>query len=421
MNALKIFFRKYRILLTVVLFAIVFNACQDQELTTIEPRDDIMQSTYGVIPGKYIVVLKERNFDNLRTIDDYRARTEIVRNISMNILAANNIDVENLEHVYSVALQGFAAEMSDSHADLLRQDPGVKYVEQDQFYTLAPPGRGKPGGGGDGDDDTPTQTTPWGIKRVNGGVAYSGNVAWIIDTGIDLDHPDLNVDVRRSVSFLGGRDAKDPDDAHGHGTHVAGTVAAINNSIGVIGVAAGATVISVRVLDRRGSGTVSGVIAGVDHVAGNGSSGDVANMSLGGGYSLALNDAVINASAKVKFAIAAGNSSDDAINYSPASASYSYSSDELILIKNPNIFTVSAMSFGDLWASFSNFGPWVNYCVPGVGVESTWKKGGYKTISGTSMAAPHIAGVLLLGNISTDGLVNGDPDGEPDPIGVHIE
>jgi subtilisin family serine protease len=200
-----------------------------------------------------------------------------------------------------------------------------------------------------------------------------------------------------------------PDDQNGHGTHVAGTVAAIDNSIGVVGVAAGATVISVRVLDRRGSGSYSGVIAGIDHVAANGKTGDVANMSLGGGFSQTLNDAVIAAAAKgIKFSLAAGNESTSAINKSPASA------------EGTNIFTVSAMASGDLWASYSNYGnPPVDYCAPGSAIYSTWKDGGYNTISGTSMAAPHVAGLLLLGNTKTDGFVKNDADGNADPILVY--
>ncbi|HEX6890079.1 MAG TPA: S8 family serine peptidase, partial [Chryseolinea sp.] len=259
---------------------------------------------------------------------------------------------------------------------------------------------------------TAPQETPWGITRVNGVSNYTGSgVAWILDTGIDLDHPDLNVDASRSVSFLtsGGPSAASPDDENGHGSHVAGTIGAINNSIGVIGVAPGATVISVRVLNRQGSGTLSGVIAGVDHVGSYGSRGDVANMSLGGSASQALDDAVIAASANgVKFCLAAGNESDDANNHSPARANGS------------NIFTISAMRQGDSWASFSNFGnPPIDYCAPGVSVKSTWKSGGYNTISGTSMATPHAAGVLLLGSARTSGTVSGDPDGNPDPIIAH--
>lgn len=130
-----------------------------------------------------------------------------------------------------------------------------------------------------------------------------------------MTHPDLNVDLDRSVSFLGGRNANNPNDGNDHGTHVAGTVAAINNGVSVIGVAARATVVAVRVLDSRGSGSYFWVIAGVDYVAANGSVGDAANMSLGGPKNSALNDAVIAASTKVKFALAAGNESDDADNH----------------------------------------------------------------------------------------------------------
>jgi subtilisin family serine protease len=263
----------------------------------------------------------------------------------------------------------------------------------------------------DGDGGTSNQDTPYGITRVNGVANYTGNnVAWILDSGVDLDHPDLNVDASRAFNaFTSGRDGKSADDGNGHGTHVAGTIAALNNDIGVIGVAPGAVVIPVKVLDSRGSGSYSGVIAGVDWVGANGQAGDVANMSLGGPVSQALDDAVVAASSNgVIFALAAGNESSDANNSSPARAN------------GPNIVTISAMDVNDNWASFSNYGnPPVDYAAPGVAVKSTWKDGGYNTISGTSMAAPHAAGVLLLGAASTDGTVNNDPDGNADPIIVH--
>ncbi|UCC24144.1 MAG: S8 family serine peptidase [Gemmatimonadales bacterium] len=315
-------------------------------------------------------------------------------------------------HAYGTALYGFSATVPSGRLNALARDPRVAAVELDQVATIIPrPGVGparppweRDGGGGG--EETGGQSTPWGITRVNGGVSGATGTAWIIDSGIDLDHPDLNVDVNRSVDFTGSR--KGADDENGHGTHVAGTVAAIDNDIGVIGVAAGASVVAVRVLDRRGSGSYSGVIAGVDHVAANGSSGDVANMSLGGGFSQALNEAVVAASAQVKFVLAAGNESTNAGTRSPASAN------------GNNIYTVSAFAEGDAWASFSNFGnPPVDYAAPGVGVESTYKGGGYATLNGTSMAAPHVAGILLLRNLGTDGTVNGDPDGSPDPIAVH--
>lgn len=303
-------------------------------------------------------------------------------------------------HAYGTALFGFAGTVPEGRLNALERDPRVAYVERDQPVTLAPPpGKGTGGGG----DTSPSQTTPWGVTRVGGAASGAGKTAWIIDSGIDLDHPDLNVDVARSVDFTGSR--KGADDENGHGTHVAGTVAAINNDIGVVGVAAGATVVAVRVLDRRGSGSYSGVIAGVDHVGAHGATGDVANMSLGGGYSQAVNDAVIAASSKVKFAIAAGNSGANAANYSPASAN------------GTNIYTVSAFAQGDTWASFSNWGnPPVDYGAPGVSVLSTYKDGGYTTYNGTSMASPHVAGILLLGTLRSDGTVSGDPDGNADPI-----
>ncbi len=240
---------------------------------------------------------------------------------------------------------------------------------------------------------------------MGGSADGAGLTAWVIDTGIDLDHPDLNVDVGRSANFI-WRGRNTPNDGNGHGTHVAGTIGAIDNECDVVGVAAGATVVAVRVLDNSGSGSYAGVIAGVDYVAANAAADDVANMSLGGPRSQALNDAVEGAAGQgVWFALAAGNSSNDANNYSPASAEHA------------NIFTVSAIDSTDTFAWFSNYGnPPVDCAAPGVSVLSTKKGGGTTTFSGTSMAAPHVAGLLLFGPPGSAGYATGDPDGSPDPI-----
>ena len=298
-------------------------------------------------------------------------------------------------------LQGFSVQLSDEELAQLRRDDRIDYIEEDQIVSVTM--GGPPGAGGGGGSDP--QVTPWGISRVNGGVSGVGKTAYILDSGIDASHPDLNVDVARGFNaFSSGPDSDLTFDGSGHGTHVAGTVGAIDNEIGVIGVAAGATVVPVKVLDRRGSGSYSGVIAGVDFV-GSRSDCDAANMSLGGGFSQALNDAVEAASSACPFALAAGNESTDAGTKSPASAN------------GNNVYTVSSMAQGDVWSSFSNYGnPPVDYCAPGSSVYSTYKGDGYATLSGTSMASPHVCGILLLGNVSASGTVSGDPDGNPDTI-----
>lgn len=305
---------------------------------------------------------------------------------------------------YSHTIRGFAANISaQGAARLAAGNPNIAFCEQDQVMSIDQ-GKGKPGGGGGG-GTAPAQVTPWGISRVGGGTQAATGRAIVIDSGVDLDHPDINVNTPLAANFSSDSNG---DDLNGHGTHVAGTIAAINNAIGVVGVAPGTVVIPVKVLNRRGSGSNSGVIAGIDYAASIAANGDVANMSLGGGFSQALNDAVIAAaSTGLKFALAAGNESTSATTKSPASAN------------GANIFTISSFANGDVWSSFSNFGnPPVDFAEPGSSIFSTYKDGGYATLSGTSMAAPHAAGLLLLGAIRSGGTVSGDPDGNADTIGV---
>jgi hypothetical protein len=330
-----------------------------------------------IIPGKYIVVFRSDLLPEQRyKIDmDHQQKLDItameIYDLEKDIIGTSTV----IDFAYFKGVFGFAGELNEDMVSRLKADPRVKSIEPDRYVVLAPPGKGKPTEGGDGSGGPDPQSTPWGVSRVNGGVSPGvGKIAWIIDSGIDLDHPDLNVNVSLSKSFLTGKSANSADDENGHGTHVAGTIAAINNSFGVIGVAAGAEVVSVRTLDRRGSGSLSGVIAGVQYVADNADADDVANMSLGGGISSTLDNAVLAASNTCTFVLAAGNESDDANNHSPAR----------IGDQSTRIHTISAMNINGSFAGFSNYGPDVDYCQPGTNIPSCWKNGGYNTISGTS-------------------------------------
>lgn len=375
-----------------MLFVLV-NCSRQTDPISSQAGDDIIQESGTPIPGQYIVILgsAKQGF----------GKAAAVTQVAQQVMIDQQISQYQIDHVYYNSVAGFSVKISDVDASKLKKDHRIKIIEQDRVISLGkPPWAGGGGGGSTG------QEIPWGITRIGGAGDGSGKTAWIIDTGIDVDHPDLNVDAARGFSaFTSGKDAS-VDDLNGHGTHVAGTVAALDNNEGVVGVAAGATVVPVKVLDRRGSGSYSGVIAGVDFVAANASNGDVANMSLGGPVSDALDQAVLNAASNgIKFAIAAGNESQDANNSSPAR------------VNHPNVYTISAIDQNDGFASFSNYGnPPVDYAAPGVSILSTYKGGGTNTLSGTSMASPHVCGLLLLGNISKDGNAIGDPDGTADPI-----
>ncbi len=387
-----------------VLSLAIFHSCNEPLVDESVNDENSLKSANGA--KSYIVVLNDAELNaELANQKGYEAKQKTAKSAAEKVMKRAGITDCELGFVYGTAIKGFSVKMAPGQLKKLQDDPSVDYIEENQVVTLVQPDvkiTGKPA------PPTPVgQSIPWGITRVNGGVSGDGKIAWIIDTGIDLDHPDLTVSTSLGKSFVVG--ITSPDDDNGHGSHCAGIVAAKNNTIGVIGVAAGATVVPVKVLNKRGSGTYDAIIAGVNYVAATGKAGDVANMSLGGGLSTALNSAVETAAATgIKFALAAGNESTSATTKSPASAD------------GTNIYTISAMATGDLWASYSNFGnPPIDNCEPGSSIYSTYKGGGYATLSGTSMAAPHMAGLLLLGPIKSGGTVKNDPDGNADVIGVH--
>jgi hypothetical protein len=360
------------------------------------------------VAGQYIVVLKDEFFkaNAVGQVRGYNERNQRWAAVINNWTGRLGLQIQSSD-VFSFAVHGFVARLNQVQLDALSHDPNVATIEQDKYVSI---GGGKPTGGGGG---SASQTTSWGITRVGG--AGDGTVldheAWIIDTGIQLDHPDLNVDKTNSQSFLdktAGKNYASPYDENGHGTHVAGIIAAINNTIGTVGVAAGAKVVAVRVLDKSGSGTNSNVIKGVNYVAANASSGDVANMSLGGSTSSTLDAAVTSlGSAGIYVCVAAGNNSADASNYSPAR------------VNATNVFTISSIGQNDLFSYFSNYGSPVDYAAPGENIISLYLNSGTATLSGTSMATPFVTGIMLLSgtsSINTNGTAVNDPDGTPDPI-----
>lgn len=280
-------------------------------------------------------------------------------------------------------------------AATLARAPFVASVEKDQVFTAS------------------AQSMPTGIDRIfapgNGAIGIDGvddkrvdvDVA-VIDSGIDLDHPDLNVVGSTNCVTLFATCGSGGDDGNGHGTHVAGTIGALDNAIGVVGVAPGARLWSVRVLNNSGTGTTSQIIAGMDWVAAHASTIEVANVSLTGAASAAVDSAVGRlADAGVAVAVAAGNNDANASSYSPAraakvltvSAFADYDGAAGGLSLPPSDFCLDQ---DDTLADFSNWGPAVEIAAPGCRILSTYLNGGYAWINGTSMATPHVAGALAL-------------------------
>ena len=377
---------------------ITFAACKKEkgsaDNSTAAAPDDCVQSAAAangsVIEGQYIVIYK----DNVISSNSITAQR--MTEISETALSRNNISEKALQKSFAGEPGGFIASLSESEAARLRKDESIEAIEPDRIIALS---------------NCFTVVAPrlitWNIERIGYGNGI-GKRAWIIDTGIDFDHPDLNVDVSKSKSFISG--VTSADDENGHGTHVAGIIGAKNNTIGVLGVASGATLVSCRVLDKDGSGSLSNIIQALSYISANASAGDVVNMSVGDedGISEVLDRQVQSVAAKgILFAIAAGNEHESANKSSPGRAN------------GTNIFTVSAIDSLDNFASFSNFGnDVVDYAVPGVKILSTYIGNRYAYMSGTSMAAPHMAGLLLLKGaaISKSGFAKNDPDGTPDPI-----
>lgn len=354
-----------------------------------EPGFDLVnQQQAGLIPNHYIVVFTDAVADP--------------PGVAREMALAHGL---GLRHTYARALKGFAAVVPPGRVAALRADPRVRYVTPDRVDRVHQQGG-----------------LPTGIDRIEADLNTAGSASdpvdvdiAFLDTGIDIDHPDLNV--YRVVSFAGGNG----EDGNGHGTHVAGTAAALDDGAGVVGVAPGARIWAVKVCNNGGSCSRSDVIAGIDYVVTHADEIDVVNMSLGGRGSDdgdcgrtdgdAEHEAICRAdNVGVVFVVSAGNGGP-AANLVPAAF------DEVITVSALADFDGKPGGAGastcrndedDSFADFSSYGPDVDLMAPGVCIESTWKQGGYNIISGTSMAAPHVTGTVALYLASHDRDANGD-------------
>lgn len=327
--------------------------------------------------GRMIVVFK--SWVNEPDYDEILQRTGAVK--------IKNLRLTNA----AVVLAGPASEKA------LRQQMEVLRVDEDAVvHALAKPRPAPP----------PPESLPWGVDRIDadmvwdqnhdlvvdaGANAGGGVKVAVLDTGIDLDHPDLQANIKGGVNTINSR--KTPDDDNGHGTHVAGIIAAVDNAIGVLGVAPQAWLYAVKVLNKQGTGFVSDIIEGLQWCIDNGMR--VANMSFGTSSDVqSFHDAIVAAyNAGMVLVAAAGNSgpADDTVLY-PA--------------KYPEVIAVSATDKSDAVPYWSSRGPEVELAAPGVDVCSTHKGGGYATLSGTSMAAPHVTGTAALVIANGNGLIN---------------
>ena len=270
---------------------------------------------------------------------------------------------------YGAAINGFSADLTGVQVRRLRRSPRVKYVEEDARVSLSQTQRNAPWNLDRIDQRTKIPSSTYDYAATGEGVH-----AYVIDTGIQAHHPDFGNRAHNAFDALGD----DGSDCHGHGTHVAGTIGGHT-----YGVAKRVTLVGIRVLGCSGSGTTAGVIAGVNHVTAHHAQTSVANMSLGGGASASVDSAVTHlVHSGVFTSVAAGNDKRDSCIVSPA--------------RVPVAFTVGATSNSDNAATFSNYGTCLDIYAPGVNITSDWTNSTTKTISGTSMAAPAVAGVAAL-------------------------